>query len=194
MKQYLFTLLALLFASSCSFETPPNQWQHRSASAFSAYTQDFLSAEDRVAQNDLARAIKHAKQSANLSTLARVYLGKCALNMSVGIKDDCLEYQNISSLVDDVKLQEYYELITKRSDAKAEDVLDMSRDSSKLLNGALHKEHLNDATRKKLLDIASYHGYKKAVLFWLQESLHHSSDAKKRARLQKKIDILKNSK
>lgn len=192
MMQYLLTLLLLFFITSCSFQTPPNQWQHQSASAFSAYTQDFLSADDLLAKNDLARAIHHAKQSANLSTLARIYLGKCALNISVGVEDKCQEYKNISSLVDDAKLQEYYEFIIKRSDAKAKDVLDMSRDSSKLLNGALHKEHLDDASREKLLSIASYHGYKKAVLFWLQESLHHSSDAKKRAQLQKRIDILNN--
>lgn len=190
MMHYFFILLVLLFVSSCSLKTPPNQWQYRSASAFNAYTHDFLSGENNLAKNDLARAIRDAKKSANLSTLARIYLGKCALNIAVGIEDSCQEYQNISSLVDDVKLQEYYKFITKKSDVKAKNVLDMSKDSSKLLNGALNKEHLDDTSRKKMLDIASYHGYKKAVLFWLQERLHHSSDAKKRAQLQKKIHIL----
>ena len=87
---------SLLLFSACSFKSPPNQWQFKSTAAFDSYTKNFLSSNDALAKNDLSRAIKHAKQSADLKMLARVYLGECALNISVGIDDNCKDYLNIS--------------------------------------------------------------------------------------------------
>ena len=190
-ERILFFVIFLLF-SACSFQTPSNEWQYKSASAFHAYTEDFLSDDAYMANNDLKRAIAHAKKSANLETLARVYLGKCALNISVGIPDNCQEYQEIATVVEEVSLHHYYQLIEKKfsmDDAKKS--LDMSRATSKLLVGAIYKEEIDDAKREELLEVASYHGYKKAVLFWLHQQLIHSSDAKEQIKLKKKINILK---
>lgn len=183
-------MLIVLFISACSFQTPPNQWQHQSAAAFNAYVRDFMHGDDLLAKNDLQRAIKHAKKSADLSTLAKIYLGKCALNISVGIEDSCKEYQEIASLVDDETLSQYYGIITKTSALHPDTILDTDKATSVLLNGALKKKHLTRPQREHLLEVASYNGYKRAALFWLEQSkLHASTDAEKKF-YQHKIDVM----
>ncbi len=182
-------ILALLF-SACSFKTPGNEWQYKSADAFHSYVKDFMSGEENLARADLRCAIKHAKQSADLTSLARVYLGKCALNISVGIEDKCEEYKSISHLVANEELSNYYGIITKTSRLPAITILDTTKATSILLNGALTKDTLNDEQRVKLLELASYHGYKKAVLFWLEESKKHTNDKTRKAFFQEKIRVL----
>lgn len=104
-------LLFSLLISGCSFKTPVNEWQYKSSSAFNMYTKDFLTGDETLAKNDLSRAIMHAKKSADLSQLARIYLGECALNISVGVQESCDKYRSISHLVNDDSLDAYYHLI-----------------------------------------------------------------------------------
>lgn len=190
MRLYHVIFIAALLFSACSFKTPVNAWQHKSADAFHSYVKEFMSGEDNLAKDDLRRAIKHAKKSADLTSLARVYLGKCALNISVGIEDKCEEYKSISSLVDDEELSNYYAVITKTSTLNPDTILDTTKATSILLNGALTKEELSDEQRAKLLKLASYHGYKKAVLFWLEESEKHTHDKSKKEFYKEKIEVI----
>ena len=106
-------LLSILFFSACSFKTPANKWQYDSANYFHLYTKNFLNANTILAKNDMKIAIKSAKRSANLTTLAKVHLGKCALNISVGVSDACKEYTEIKNLVNDEKLDAYYNFVTQ---------------------------------------------------------------------------------
>jgi len=214
MIKYLLFISILLF-TSCSFKTPPNLWQHKSANAFHSYTQDFLSKNDNMATNDLQRAIKHAKQSADLTQLARVYLGKCALNISVGVEDSCQEYLNIADVVQSDRLDAYYSFITKSivdkqidflpqyyqeyiKNIKKKDfieanknILSMPKITSTLLCAVLIKENLEQDSRAKITKLASFYGYKKAVLFWLNEQKKYTQDRKEKEYLEKKISILK---
>lgn len=205
--------ISLLLLSACSFKSPPNQWQYKSATAFDSYTTNFLSAHDTLAKNDLSRAIKHAKQSADLRMLARVYLGVCALNISVGIDDDCKDYLLISDLVHDKSLDAYYSFITLKPKYLVEnlssqyrdfalairdknfaiansEILTINKATSKLLAAALIKDKLSEATRDEIINIASFYGYKKSILFWLNEAMVNTVDEDKRKNLSKKISIL----
>jgi len=190
MKKSILVALLVFLLSACSLSTPPDAWRYKSADAFSAYVEDFMSGDDALAHSDLQRAIQNAKKSADLSSLARIYLGKCALNISVGIEDSCSEYQEISNLVEDAKLQNYYEIITKKSALPAETILDTNRVTSVLLNAALTKETLSNTQRTKMLELASLHGYKKAVLFWLQESAKYSKEQVLKERFNQTRDCL----
>lgn len=208
--------ISLLLLSACSFKSPPNQWQYKSTAAFDSYTKNFLSANDALAKNDLSRAISHAKQSADLEMLARVYLGVCALNISVGIDDECKDYLLISDLVDDKSLDAYYSFITlkpkylvenlssqyrdfalairERNFAKANsEILTIDKTTSKLLAAALIKDKLSEVTRDEMINIASFYGYKKSILFWLNEAMLNAVDEGKRKNLSKKISILNSS-
>ena len=210
-KIFLISLSLLIF-NACSFQAPPNQWQYQSSNAFNSYTKNFLASNEALAKNDLSRAIKHAKKSADLRMLARVYLGECALNISVGIQDECKSYKHISDVVGDKNLDSYYNFITlqtvntKYLDAKYKDfatalnmknftkankaLRNITNPNSKLLCASLIKEHLNSLSRNEMIKTASFYGYKKNVLFWLNEEKERTTNEKKRVILSKKIKIM----
>ena len=214
MIKILSFIMFLFVFLGCSFKEIPNDWQYKSISSFDSYAKNFLSSNDVLAKSDFKRAIKHAKKSANLTTLARIYLGKCALNISVGLEDKCEEYKNIDVVIEDDYLSSYYNLITLKLNKVNTSSLDdsyknfyksiveknyiqannqiwqMKKATSKLLSAALIKEHLNNNSREKLIKLASYYGYKKSAIFWLKESIKYTTDRKKLNKISKKLSIL----
>lgn len=212
-KAFIYSIFIFSFLG-CSFKTPPNEWQYKSTNAFNSYKKNFLAQNDLMAQNDLNRAINHAKVSANLDLLAHIYLGECALNKSVGINDECKKYSEIRDIVDNKKLNSYYEFINKNiksSDISSlaneyqsfakhlqnkeykkanEDILKMSKATSILLSASLIQNHLTTKTRDYTIDTASFYGYKKAVIFWLKDKKRNTTDKAKKAKISKKISIL----
>ncbi len=201
MIKSIFLISLVLFIQGCSFKTPPNQWEHKSATAFSSYTKNFLEGNNTLSRNDLKRAIKHAKKSADLTNLAKIYLGVCALNISVGMSDSCEKYTNIKELVNNKNLDAYYQFL--QSTLEQEDIkylpkayqeyvnlqvplLEIKKTTSLLICAALSKETLDSNARQKIIQRASHHGYKKSVIFWLKESLKHDNNPK----IQKKINTL----
>lgn len=212
-KIVIYFSLSLLFVG-CSFKTPPNQWQYNSTNAFEAYKKDFLSSNDSLAKSDLSRAVKHAKMSSNLRTLSRIYIGECALNISVGQEDECKKFKDIKDLVNDEFLNAYYGLVTFQLKKEQipllpkiyqdfvwhvenleykeanEDILKMDEATSQLLAASLIKENLSNELRNKMVEVASFHGYKKAVIFWLNELKNNTNDKNKKAEISKKISIL----
>jgi hypothetical protein len=212
-KKFLLILVMSLF-SACSFKTAPNQWQYRSTNAFSSYTQNFLSSKDIAAKNDFRRAVNHAKVSADLSSLAKIYLGKCALNISVGIEDHCLKYRNISPTLESKSLKNYYNFLTLNIESQDLDLLpvqyqdfaknllnadyvkanqeirNIEKITSKMLAGALLKEHIQEESIKDIIKDASLHGYKKSVLYWLKRLKQVSKDTKQIAIINKKIEVI----
>ena len=207
-------ILFSIIITGCSLKTPANEWQYKSSNAFSSYTKNFLMANDVLARNDLSRAIKHAKKSADLTQLAKIYLGECALNISVGIEDDCKKYINISSLVNNDSLNTYYNFINlsikkeqvkdlpknyqsytynllKRDYKSAnQDIMSISKTTSSFLCASLIKEDIELTTREKIISLASYNGYKRVILFWLNESLKNNQNQKNIKNIRKKISIL----
>ncbi len=206
-------LLALLFGG-CSFKSEPNLWEYKSAQSFESYKQNFLKGNDLLARHDLTQAIKHAKSSADLSQLASIYLGKCALNKAVGIEDQCQEYEKIADLITCPKLQNYYRFLQKdlthldvkylptryqdfasllksgnlqKANAKLQQ---MENPVSMMLALALLGKNATKESIEATLQKASYYGYKKEVLHLLQELKTREDDPNKKAKLQKKMDIL----
>ncbi len=212
------TLLVFIFIGGCSFKAPVNEWQHKSTTAFNLYSKNFLSDNTLLAKNDLHRSVEHAKKSANLTQLAKIYLGECALNISAGVDDSCSKYKDIADLVDSKELTAYYNFILLdfnqtqvkylpenyqnfatfllRKDFKSanEELLNMQRTSSSLLSAALVKEHLSNDSRSKIIKLASLHGYKKVVLFWLEESRKYTKNIEILKKLNKKISVLTKNK
>ncbi len=75
---------------------------------------NFLIDNEDIAKDDLQRAIKYAKQSADLRQLSRIYLGECALNISVGLKDECTKYQELELLVNSIELKAYFMMLQSK--------------------------------------------------------------------------------
>ena len=213
MIRFVFLACSSIFFLGCSFNTPPNAWQHKSASAFHSYTQNFLQGHEALARNDLDRARSHAKMSADLSQLARIELGKCALHIAVGIDDTCLEYVALEEIVDSAQLDAYYALLRKRITKEQIAYLDDSystfaqayrigdykeaiaqlhaieKPSSKIIAAALIQKHLSYEEQEQILSFVSFYGYKKAAIFWLK-SLLKQSDGTQKSLLSKKLQIL----
>lgn len=204
----------IFFVSGCSFEKKINSWEKRSSSNLKMYTDAYLSSQDLVAKNSLDRAIKNAKQSDDLSSLAKVYLSECALNIAVGIDDKCSKYTNLEDVVESKRLDAYYSMIQKSIVEKqleylpshyegfassflqrdyqgaAKELFLIEQTSSTLICAALIKDELNATQREQLLKRASLYGYKKAIIFWLDESSKKTNDIEEKQKLQKKIAIL----
>jgi len=210
----IFLVMIVLFFSACSFKKKPDDWKYKSVSAFSSYTKNFLSSKDVMAKNDLKRAVLHAKLSSNFKPLARIYLGECALNISVGIKDECLKYKDISELVDDEELNSYYAFVTNtlqdyqldnlasiyksfvqnslKNDYKdaISDMHSMDKITSKLVAASLIKDELSFEDVERLLKDISFYGYKKSVIYWLKILKLKSDDIREIKKIDKKIEIL----
>lgn len=216
MRILVLMIFIFFFFQGCSFKSPANQWEYNSASAFNSYKKNFLTNNEDIAYDDLQRAIKYAKQSANLEQLSRIYLGKCSLNISVGIKDTCEEYNEIKELVASKELESYYMMLQnileekqisnlpkqyqefstyknlKKYNKAFEEIKDMKQASSKFVSASLIKEKLNKSQVNYLVDKASFYGFKKNVLFWLEYLYKIETTKKEKEKIEKKLKILMN--
>lgn len=216
MIRNIIVLFSLLFFTACSFKSPPNQWEYKSAAAFNSYKSNFFEDNILLAKDDLKRAIKYAKQSADLKQLGRIYLGVCALNKSIGKGDKCSGYEEIKDLIASKELDAYYNLLqdnlsasgigdlpeiyrsfveyrSKKEYGKAfEAVHSMDRVSSKFVSAALMKDELKKAQVDYLIKSASFYGYKRIVLYWLEIRAEKELDLEKKGKILKRIEVLKN--
>ncbi|XPV67718.1 MAG: hypothetical protein ACNI25_10365 [Halarcobacter sp.] len=215
MKLNILIVFLIVLFYGCSFKAPENQWEYNSSSAFSSYTKSFLSADIDLAKDDLNRAIKYAKQSANLNQLGRIYLGSCALNISVGEDDKCLQFKQIEELISSKELNAYYlmlqnkikkeqiELLPKQYqtfekynleknyELLFESIKSIKQVSSQFIAASLVKKQLKKEDIKYLIDKASFYGYKSLVLYWLNYLYKIENDINQKQLLLKKIQILK---
>jgi len=212
MMKYLFVMVFLFF-SGCSFKPSINQWQYKSALAFNNYKKNFLSYKDILAKDDLKKAISYAKNGADIDMLSSIYLGKCALNISIGIKDKCNEYNNIKDLVESKSQESYYAFIQKdfnnidienlderyrdfakylsQKDYKKanEEIKNLKEPTSKLLAISLLGDKVSKQNLKEAIDLTSFYGYKKGVIYLLGR-YKTKVDLKTKDKIDKKIQIL----
>ncbi len=202
--------------SGCSLkESQQNVWIKNSSNSFESYTNYFLKGENRLALVSLKRAIKSAKSSANLKPLAKIYLGVCALNNSVLIKDKCEGYLSILDLLDrDQETLGYYNMLQKRFDKveikylpeqyrdfvgyiKKDDykkailrIRNMKNITSMLISASLVKDSLKKDDVDFIINKLSSYGYKKALINWLKYAKKLNSP-EKNIKIDRVLSILK---
>ena len=215
MKKLISYLIIVLFFTACSSKSPINQWKIRSINSFDSYKYNFLIDNDLVAKRDLKSAIKYAKQSADLSTLAKIYLGECALNYSHGIEFTCTKVDEVLSLMQNIKLNSYYSFIRlnfnqsdiinlpnkyqkfasnilKKNYNEANiDIVNMSDATSKLIASSLIKDNIDEKTLNHLLEVSSLYGYKKSIVFLLSKKKKLFSNKEEIEKINKKLFILR---
>jgi len=211
-------LLSIVFFQGCSLKSPENQWEYNSSNAFNSYKKSFLINEEELAKSDLQRAIKYAKQSADLRQLSRIYLGVCALNISVGEEQGCANYKKIEALINSLELRSYFLMLTnkitkeqenqllylpkqyqsfakyrllKKYDLAFESIKSMEQISSQFIAASLIKKELKKSDINYLIKTASFYGYKKLVLFWLDNLYKIEDNLEKKNLILRKINILK---
>ncbi len=214
MIRYTLVLLAMLYFSGCSFKTKPNMWQQKVSASFEAYKKDFLKGKDGLAKSDFERAEENAKSSADLKTLAALYLGKCALHISIGKQDTCQKYLDIRDVANCKFLDNYYNFIQKdfqntslaiidetyvdflkalkKNDIEAASkaVIDIKAPSSKLLAISLLGKNVSREALQSGIDTLSFYGYKKGVMYLLKLYKGKTEDEKEKSLIKKKIRIL----
>ena len=215
LKIFIALFLSVFFAA-CSFKAPINQWEINSANAYNSYTKNFLKQNLEIANSDLNSAIKYAKQSANLNQLSRIYLGKCALNNSIGIEDKCLEYIKIKDLVQSNKLKAYYQMLKddlslenmnflpkqykdfykykleKNYEKAFESLKSSEQITSLFLASSLIQNNLTKTQIEYLIEKASFYGYKSLVLFWLKNLYKIEQNQNQKSLILRKIEVIEN--
>lgn len=215
MKNLFYILAIIFFFSGCSTKQPVNKWQYDSSNAFSSYKENFLQGNNLLAEQDFKRAVKNAKRSADFTQLASLYLGKCALNKSVGIADNCNDYISIAPFIKNPSLEAYYHFISLNFDSKEIELLPyeyqdvaqyylqkdfisleksikkIDKITSKLLITSLSISLISDTLKKDVLKDVSNYGYKQAVLFLLNKLINTTNDINEKELIAKKIKILK---
>lgn len=216
MRISISIVFIFLFFQACSFKSPQNQWEYNSSSSFNSYMKNFLTDNEELAKDDLQRAIKYAKQSANLEQLSRIYLGECSLNISVGKKKTCEKYLEIREFISSLELKAYFNMLQNKLEKKQiknlpiqyqefskfksekkyflafESIKQMKQVSSKFIAASLIKNYLEKSHMEYLIKEASFYGYKKSVLFWLVQLKEIETNINDKKRIEKKIRILKN--
>lgn len=214
MIKSLLILFVLLF-SACSTEPAPNSWEYKSSSYFESYKKNFLSDNDILAEADLESAVSYAKQGTDVTQLASIYLGKCALNIAVGVDDTCKEYQDIEELVTCPKIKNYYKMIQKDFDNldtamlpsryrafiaamqqkdinKANSIVQKMDDPvSKLLAISLLNDAVTKETLQQAMESSAFHGYKKGSIFILNKLEMKTNNLQEQELIRKKIELLK---
>lgn len=213
----LFKILAffsIAFLSSCSLQQPLNAWQYKSVTAFEKYQQYYLENHTILADSERKKAITFAKQSAHLNTLARVYLGDCAIQHAALNPSKCIEFQEVSSLVKDTELNAYFDLLTgnltssqipklpQRYQAFARAYLKhnpkMLRDeimlipevSSRLIAASLVKSQLDLETLRTLIDQTAVRGYQLASIRWMTYLASITPNPEESKALKHKISLM----
>lgn len=209
-------LLILIFITGCSMKSAPDRWKARAANAFASYQEYYLQGKDRLAAVELKRAIQEATCSADLEPLARIYLGECAIHSAALIDDECGNYIRIGNMLGtQQELKNYYLMLQKKMDVVDEAMLprqyqafvkyvkiknfksafscikNMPETSSKLIAASLMKNQLDKNMLAYIINQASFSGYKKSVIAWLQFAKRTATKEEK-VLINKKLGLLNN--
>lgn len=211
-RRTLLPFLVLLGA--CSTPRHSDQWRYDAAAATQAYGEYFLMDNDVMTASERQQALVASRQSADLLPFARFQLSRCALNRAVLIEDSCEAFREAAPTVHAPDLEAYYAMLTGTLDdaqtallpvqyrafararlatdnAEAQAALrTMTPLRSKMIAASTAPELLDDALVESIIDEASYLGYRRAVLAWMRYQIRTTSNADKKALLQRKLELL----
>jgi hypothetical protein len=199
----IFFLFFLFFLSGCSLKTPQNEWQYKTSNTYALFIKYFLSNDDALAKNEFTRALNHAKKGSDIKNLAKIHLSQCALNISVGVKEDCPKYKEIEEIFKDKELEAYHAFITSsitdeqkmHLDKKyrvfdLQTIFSLEDATSIYLFCALNRDKLDAKSIEELIKISSFNGHKKITLFWLNEKKRFAKTDDEIKKIEKQLSIL----
>lgn len=210
----VFFISLVLFLSACSSKSPSNRWQYQSNSAYKNFERYYLENRTDMATVEFDRARSYATQSADLDTLARIELSRCALKSALLEPFSCQEYVDLIPVTHDLELQAYYSLlsgtITNESLSSLpqqyqhlasmrmqnnhelinKEINKITPLTSRMVAAALVVKSLDEATIEAIIADASYAGYKQAVMVWMNLLLQQTNDDAKRKVLREKLKVM----
>jgi hypothetical protein len=203
-----FLVVAVLIISGCFDKNPKYVWKNYAISYYNSYSTQLLKNNITNARSSYKRAISNAKSSADLTTLKKIYLGSCALNIALFKDKRCNSYKAIRDIDFDQKLDDYYNMILAK---KVHDIKNLPKQYQKfylkktpqsafeiedIVSKAVALSLVRDKTTlqdiNQIIKQLSDYGYTNAVLVWLEFA--KAKDKNNADYYQRKIDILKDNK
>ncbi len=204
----------VLVIGGCTPQPLPNRWQYQSTNGYKNFERYYLEDKTLYAAVEFDRARAYASQSADLTTLARIELSRCALKAGMLEPFECKEYVLLDPLVADRELEAYHAFLSRsitqewvsslppqyreiaslyvKGEFKEADrtLLAIEPLTSRLIAASVMAEKLDDATIEQIVADASYHGYKRAVIVWLGLLIERTKEEQRKNLLIQKREIL----
>ena len=213
MKIKFFILIVTLLFTGCSLKVN-NKYKYRvdASNSFDSFKKYYLQGKTRLASIALKRALQNAKEGSDINSIAKIYIGECALHNALLIQDSCNEFAQIKDIISDKNIQNYYLFLTKdfqkidtkflperyRDFAKylkqkefknAIKALHKIKDTdSQIIAASLIKDKLSKKDIKEIIKLSSSMGYKKATDRWYTLLESKSTAAEKRV-IEKKLKL-----
>ncbi len=213
MRIKFIILTVIILFTGCSFKTS-DKYKYRvdASNSFESFKKYYLQGKTRLASIALKRALQNAKAGSDINSIAKIYLGECALHNAMLIKDNCSEFAQIKDIINDKTIQNYYLFLIgdfqkidtqflskqyrdftkylKQQDIKnAIKALHKIKDiDSQIIAASLIKNKLSKKDVKDIIKSSSSMGYKKATARWYKFLMKKSTADEKRV-IEKKLKL-----
>jgi len=220
MKKIIYLMIVSFLLFGCGSSKPIPDWTNASFDQLDNYKTCYLSGRERIAEAYFNKAVDEIKKGGDLEILARAYLTKYAVQVAVLEAFDDGEYLRIDAVapvlqnrafyiflkgsfdkVDEKLLpQQYGGFLIAFQNGNAEDIANeiskMDNPLSKLIAIGLlvQKNKYDERNLKIAIDAASYNGWRKALLVYLEklQSFYETkNEPEKAANVGQKIRLLK---
>lgn len=221
MKKIICLLMFSILLVGCGSSKPVPAWTDASFNELDNYKKSYLSGKERIAEAYFNKAVDEIKSSGDLDILARAYLTKYAVRVAVLEAFDDSEYLRIEAVEPVSQNKSFYGFLKGAFDSIDENQLPgqyvgflrafksgkkdnitheisrMDNPLSKLIAiGLLVKKNKDDEIDLQLaIDIASYNGWKKALLAYLgrlQSFYKTNNEPGKAAYVAERIKLIEN--
>jgi hypothetical protein len=220
MKKIIILLIFIISLLGCGGSKQIPDWIKASFNELENYKKNYLSGKDRIAELQFNKAVDEIKKSGNLEILGRAYLTKYAVHVAVIEAFDDGEYLRIDAIQPVLQTRTFYSFLKGSFDTVDQRLLPQQYDGflrafrkgkiediayeiskiedplSKLIAiGLLVKKNTYDEGILKIaIDTASYNGWKRALLVYLnklQSFYEMKKETQKAANIEKKIQLIK---
>lgn len=220
MKKIVCLMIFSILLIGCSSSKPVPDWTNASFNQLDNYKKNYLSGREGIAEVYFNRAVDEVKRSGDLEILARIYLTKYAVQISVLEAFDDGEYIRIDTVAPVSQNRNFYNFLKGSFDKLDEGMLPSKYDGflsafrkgnvegianeissmddplSKLITIGLlvQKNKYDERILQIAIATASYNGWKKALLVYLgrlQSFYEKIKEPEKAANIEQRINILK---
>ncbi len=212
----IFFFISLFIFTACSTKTPINNWQYQSVANYKSFERYYLEGKLELASVELDNARSYASQSADFIPLARIELSYCALRVAMLETYSCPKYEALKPFIHLKSLEAYSSFLS--GTLKTENIKNLPSQyqefasaqlqntpqkmmqslqkikplTSQMIAASLSKKYLNETIIESIIQSASFHGYKYALIQWLEFQLQQTNDTKAQKLILQKIKIIKN--
>lgn len=221
MKKFVCLIVVGILLSGCGSSKAVPDWTNASFNQLDNYKKNYLNGRDSIAEVYFNRAVDEIKRSGDLEILARAYLTKYAVQIAVLEAFDDREFLRIDAVAPDSQNKVFYNFLKGSFDKVdegllppkyadffkvyrkgniediANEVSSMDDPLSKLITIGLlvQKNKYNEKVLQLAINTASYTGWKKALLVYMErlKSFYEMiKEPEKAANMAQRINILKN--